>query len=59
MAKKKSGLQTALFQWAYQSRKAGGRGADVLKSIEDVENTLSQVVAKDKKLQEVGYKNYK
>lgn len=48
MAKKKNGLQTAVFQWAYQNRKSRTRAADVLKSIEEVEKTLGDVKIKKK-----------
>lgn len=41
--KKGSGMQGALFQWAYESRRTGKKSAEVLKSIEEVEKTLGTV----------------
>ena len=43
MGKKKGGLENALFQWAYQNRKAGTRAAEILKSIEETEKILESV----------------
>ena len=43
MGKKKSGLESCLFQWAYQNRKAGTRAAEILKSIEETEKILRTV----------------
>ena len=43
MARKKNGMQNAVSLWAYQNRKTGGRAANVLKSIEEVEKTLGTV----------------
>ena len=43
MGKKKGGLENALFQWAYQNRKAGTRAAEILKSIEETEKMLESV----------------
>ncbi len=48
MAKKKSGMQSAVSQWAYQNRRGGTKAADVLKSIEAVEKTLGSVNVKRK-----------
>lgn len=48
MAKKKGGIQSALFQWAYESRRTGKKSAEVLKSIEEVEKTLGTVRVKKK-----------
>lgn len=46
MGKKKSGLESCLFQWAYQNRKAGTRAAEILKSIEETEKILKNVKLK-------------
>ena len=43
MGKKKGGLENALFQWAYQNRKADTRAAEILKSIEETEKILESV----------------
>ena len=43
MGKKKGGLESCLFQWAYQNRKAGTRAAEILKSIEETEKILKTV----------------
>ncbi|HJD29845.1 MAG TPA: hypothetical protein H9914_12765 [Candidatus Blautia avicola] len=48
MGKKKSGLESCLFQWAYQNRKAGTRAAEILKSIEETEKILKTVKFKKK-----------
>ena len=48
MGKKKSGLESCLFQWAYQNRKAGTRAAEILKSIEETEKILRTVKFKKK-----------
>ena len=40
MGKKKNSLESCLFQWAYQNRKAGTRAAEILKSIEETEKIL-------------------
>lgn len=48
MAKKKGGMQNAVFQWAYQNRKDGRKTADVLKSLGEVEKILDSVKIKKK-----------
>lgn len=48
MARKKSGMQNAVAQWAYQNRKTGSRAANVLKSIEEVGKTLDTVKIRKK-----------
>lgn len=48
MARKRGGMQAAVFQWAYQNKKQSGRTADVLKSIEEVGKTLDTVKVKKK-----------
>ena len=50
MGKKKGGLENALFQWAYQNRKAGTRAAEILKSIEETEKILESCRSKEKTL---------
>ena len=40
VGKKKNSLESCLFQWAYQNRKAGTRAAEILKSIEETEKIL-------------------
>lgn len=46
MAKKKGGIESCLFQWAYQNRKAGTKAAGILKSIEETEKILENVKLK-------------
>ena len=46
--KKKSSLETAIMQLAYQNRKTKTKASQVLKSIEQVEKTLEEVKIKKK-----------
>ncbi len=48
VGKKKNSLESCLFQWAYQNRKAGTRAAEILKSIEETEKILKTVKFKKK-----------